>query len=321
MVEGVEVKVPSFFWPITCFFMFLASLNPLVILECQDEEYCTKIYVSQYDGENYTNWRGNGTWLQATGNLTIDRLTHGWVDCSVKCEDCDEDECASWNYTGMRELDNALQTYGKALPTFLTSMCICEDYCEDSCVNGRIALPGDYTMNSKWTDMDCHAIEDKFDAEEGKICGLVKLYTMVYIIIMCCIAFMVLLLVTMLGLEYVNFDSFLDGRCRCLFCPFWVKKLLYISMALVCLAMQIYTYCIVRSNTKAKLDDYFEVIQGDFAYSWNTKGLYLFITAIAGSSVTILTMFMMPKVERQKKKSYKNDIHGISTESILSRKF
>jgi len=321
MVEGVEVKIPSFFWPITIFFLFLASLNPLVSLKCQEDDYhCTSFYESEY-GDNYTEWRGNDTWLQADGNLTIDKLTHGWVDCSIKCEDCDEDECADWNYTDMKLLDNALQNHNKSLPSFLTSMCICEDYCEESCFDGRIALPGDYTTNSKWTDMDCHAIEDKFDDEEGKICGLVELYTMVYIIISCCIAFMVLLFVTMLGLEYVNFDSFLDGRCRCLFLPFWVKKVIYISLACICLAAQVSTYIIVRLNTKDKLDAYFEVIEGEFTYSWNTNGNYLFIAAIAGSSVTILTMFMMPKVERQKKKSYKNDIHGISTESVLARQF
>jgi len=321
MVEGVEVKVPSFFWPLTCFFMFLASLNPLVVLECTGDDHCRETYVSQYD-ENYTDWLGN-TWLQADGNLTIEQLTHGWVDCSVKCADCDEEDCRDrgWNYTGMMKLDDALHNHSKALPSFLTSMCNCEDYCEDYCIDGRIALPGNNTVNKKWIYMDCKAIEKDFDAEEGKICGLVNLFTWVYILIMGCIACMFLLLCIMLGLEYVNFDSFLDGRCSFLFCPYRVKKTLYIVMACGCLVAQIYTFVVVRRDTEEKLDDYFDVILGDFDYSWDTRGSYLFITAIAGSGVTIVTMFMMPKVERQKKKSYKNDIHGISEDSLSARQF
>merc|ERR550534_844203 len=133
---------------------------------------------------------------------------------------------------------------------------------------------------------------------------------------------MLLLQLVMLGLEYVNFDSFLDGRCRCLFLPYRVKKSLYIFLALICLAMQLFTFVKIKQETEDKLHDYFEVINGEFHYNWNTRGYYLFITAIAGSGVTILTMvFKMPQVQRQKKKSYRNDIHGISTESVLARKF
>jgi len=321
MVDGVEVKVTSFFWPITWFVMFLALMNPLVVLECVGD-HCRHNYVSEYDGDNYTTWYGNGMWLQATGNLTIQKLTHGFVNCESECNDCEESDCKNWNYTGMKQLDKALQKHDTSLPSFLTTMCYCDDFCEGNCENGLIALPGDNTVNSKWLKMDCKATEKSFDAKNGEICGLVDLYQWVYIVTIACLVFMVLLQLTMLALEYVNFESFLDGRCKCLFCPFWVKKSLYIFLACVCLAAQLYTFITVYTDTENKLDAYFEIIDGEFRYDWNTRGFYLFITAIAGSCVTIFTMiFFMPKVERQKKKSYRNDIHGISTESVLARKF
>jgi len=321
MVDGVEVKIPSFFWLVTLFVMFLALMNPLVVLECQGD-HCRTNYVSKYDGANYTTWAAGGTWLQATGNLTLEKLTHGLVNCESECSDCEESDCSEWDYAGMKALDLALQDYGKSLPNFLTKMCYCDDFCEGNCTNGLIALPGNNTANSKWLNMDCKAKEEFFDAESGKICGLVELYSWVYIVTIACLVFMLLLQLTMLALEYVNFESFLDGRCKCLFCPFWVKKSLYITLACVCLTAQLYTFLIVISETDEKLDHYFEVIDGDFKYDWNTRGYYLFITAIAGSCVTTFTMiFFMPKVERQKKKSYRNDIHGISTESVLARKF
>jgi len=328
MVEGVEVKVPSFFWPVTCFLMFLAFMNPLVELKCVGE-HCRTNYVSIYDGDSYTDWE-NGTWLQADGNLTIEGLTHGLVSCENKCDDCEEEECSEWDYGGMKELEETLwnrSNHSSALPSFTTTMCYCADFCEGNCDNGLIALPGNDTANSKWTDMDCKAMEaahnkTAHNETSGKICGLVELYTWAYIVTITCLVFMALLQLTMLGLEYVNFDSFLDGRCRCLFCPYWVKKSLYIFLACVCLAAQLYTFFTVTEETDDKLDDYFEVINGDFEYDWNTRGYYLFLAAISGSCVTILTMvFFMPKVERQKKKSYRNDIHGISTESVLARKF
>lgn len=319
MVQGVEVKVPSFFWPITVFFMFLARMNPLVILECK--ENCRTHYVSEYD-DNYTNWR-DATWLQATGNLTLEKLTHGLVSCENKCDDCREDACSDWDYSGMKMLDNNMKNHGTSLPSFITNMCYCEDFCEGKyCENGLIALPGNNTANSQWINMDCHQMEEDYSAESGKICGLVELYTWAHIVTVCCLVFMLLLQLVMLGLEYVNFDSFLDGRCRCLFLPYWVKKSLYIFLALICLSAQLYTFITIKLETNDKLDDYFEVIQGEFHYNWNTRGYYLFITAIVGSCVTIITMvFMMPLVQRQKKKSYRNDIHGISTESVLARKF
>jgi len=321
MVDGVEVKVTSFFWPVTWFVMFLAIMNPLVKLECQ-EDHCRTSYVSEYDGDNYTDWYADGTWLQATGNLTIQKLIHGWVNCETECGDCEESDCSKWDYAGMKQLDQVLQNHGTSLPSFITTMCYCDDFCEGKCENGLIALPGNNTMNSKWRNMDCKAKENFFNAESGKICNLVELYQQVYIITIACLVFMLLLQLTMLALEYVNFESFLDGRCKCLFCPFWVKKSLYISLACVCLAAQLYTFLIVNRDTAERLDDYFEVIQGNFKYNWKTRGYYLFIAAIAGSCVTIFTMiFFMPKVERQKKKSYRNDIHGISTESVLARKF
>jgi len=303
--------------------MFLASMNPLVILEC--EENCRDYYVSEYDA-NYSTWRGNTTGntpvLQANGNLTLDHLTHGWVSCDNKCDDCEEDVCADWDYGGMKQLENALQVHGKLLPSFLTTMCYCEDFCTGNCENGLIALPGNYTANSKWIDMNCAQMEEDLSAESGKICGLVELYTEAYIITILCLVFMALLQLIMLGLEYVNFDSFLDGRCRCLFLSYWVKKSLYIFLAAICLGMQIYTFWIINRDTKEKLDDYFSVVVGEFRYDWETRGYYLFVTALVGSGVTILTMiFKMPEVERQKKKSYRNDIHGISTESVLARKF
>jgi len=335
MVEGVEVKVPSFFWPVTCFVMFLASMNPLVKLQCFGEN-CKEDYVSELDGQNYTDWMSaNNTWnssdwddgsawLQARGNLTMFRLTHGYVNCEDKCNDCgDEDDCYGWNYTAMIELDNALHRYNSALPSFLTQMCNCADFCEDKCQNGLIALPGNKSMNAKWMDMDCKNLEEIHNAtESGQICGLVNLYRRANILFILTLVLMILLQLTMLGLEYVNFDSFLDGKCRWLFCPYWVKKILYIFLAFICLGAQLFIYIMVREETDDKLKEYFKVIDGNFNYDWNTRGHYLFITAIVGSFVTLVTMvFFMPKVERQKKKSYRNDIHGISTESVLARKF
>jgi len=324
MVEGVEVKVPSFFWPVTCFVMFLAGMNPLVKLKCTDDTTCRKDYVSELDGTNYTVWRDGNAWLQSDGNLTLFRLTHGYVNCEDQCNDCgDEDDCDGWSYALMKELDNALRNHSTALPDFLTQMCSCADFCEDKCQNGLIALPGNKSLDAQWTDMDCKDLEAKHNAtESGQICGLVNLYRTANILFIVTLVLMILLQFTMLGLEYVNFDSFLDGRCRWLFCPYWVKKLLYIFLAQICLGAQVYIYLLVLQETNEKLDAYFDVINGTFDYDWDTRGHYLLVTAIVGSGVTIITMvFFMPKVERQKKKSYRNDIHGISTESVLARKF
>jgi len=328
MVEGVEVKVPSFFWPVTCFFMFLAGLNPLVKLKCLPGEdgvnNCRSDYVSVHDGENYTIWRDDTSMpLQADGNLTMFKLTHGLVNCENKCNDCDDPECEEWDYANMRKIDDALREENKFLPSFLTKMCNCADFCKNNCTNGLIALPGNEHMNAQWIEMDCKKLEAERDAENsGKVCGLVELYTGAYILSIVTLVMMVLLQVTMLGLEYVNFDSFLDGKCRCLFCPYWIKKTLYIFWACLCLGAQLYIYLLVTGKTDEKLDAYFEIINGNFGYDWNTRGNYLFVAAIVGSGVTILTMvFFMSKVERQKKKSYRNDIHGISTESVLARKF
>jgi len=320
MVEGVEVKVPSFFWPVTCFVMFLSAMNPLVKLKCIGDDNCKTDYVSVHD-ENYTEWH-NETWMQADGNLTMFRLTHGLVNCEDKCRDCDEEDCEGWDYEDMKDLDYALQKYFKSLPEFLTTMCACADFCED-CHNGLIKLPGNDSMNAQWIDMDCKALEAERNApNSGKICGLVDLYRGAYILTFLTLVLMVILQITMLGLEYVNFDSFLDGKCQCLFCPYWVKKTLYIFMACVCMGAQLYIYLLVIGETDEKLDAYFELYNGDFEYDWETRGNFLFVAAIVGSGVTIVTMcFFMPKVERQKKKSYRNDIHGISTESVLARKF
>jgi len=316
MVEGVEVKVPSIFWPVTLFVMFLALMNPFVLLEC-DGDHCRHYYVSERDTE-YDAWKMG--WLQASGNLTINGLTYGLVTCENKCDDCGEDHCKNWNYTGMKIFDDRLKDKGTQLPDFLTEMCFCADFCE-KCDNGLIPLPGNNTANSQWIYMDCVAMEANYSATNGEICGLVELYKNAYIVSVTCLVFMTLLQITMLGLEYVNFDSFLDGRCRCLFCPFWVKKSLYILMASLCLVAQLYTFIKLDSDTENKLKEYFKVINGEFNYNWNTRGYILFITAIVGSCITICTMLAMPKVERQKKKSYRNDIHGISTESVLARKF
>jgi len=328
MVEGVEVKVPSFFWPVTCFLMFLAGMNPIVKLKCvplEGEDNCKTKYVSVYDVQNYSIWR-NETWLQANGNLTMLKLTHGIVNCEDECNDCDEDDCDEWDYGNMRQLDDALRVYNKSLPSFLTEMCNCADFCKDNCTNGLIALPGNNSMNAQWIDMDCKKLEAERNAaangNSGKICGLVELYRMAYILSVVTLVLMVLLQVTMLGLEYVNFDSFLEGKCRCLFCPYRIKKSLYIFWACVCLGAQLYIYLLITGETNEKLDRYFEVINGNFEYDWDTRGNYLFLAAIVGSGVAIFTMFFfMSKVERQKKKSYRNDIHGISTESVLARKF
>jgi len=331
MVEGVEVKVPSFFWPVTCFIMFLAGMNPLVKLRClpgdgeDGEGSCETEYISQYD-RNYSEWR-NHTWMQADGNLTMFKLTHGLVNCENKCNDCDDEDCDGWDYGDMKLLDYAYQNYtNKSLPSFLTTMCNCADFCKDNCLNGLIALPGNDSINAQWIYMDCKKMEAEHDTSEngnsGKICGLVNLYRWAYILTFVTLVFMILLQFTMLGLEYVNFDSFLDGKCRCLFCPYWLKKTLYIFWACVCLGAQLYIYLLVYGTTDEKLDAYFEVINGNFYYDWDTRGNYLFLASIVVSGVTILTMvFFMPKVERQKKKSYRNDIHGISTESVLARKF
>jgi len=341
MVEGVEVKVPSFFWPVTCFVMFLAGMNPLVKLRCINEvgedgeelENCKTYYVSVYD-QNYPEWSGESwqhadgkNWLQADGNLTMFKLTHGLVNCESNCTDCDDEDCAGWDYGNMKKLDYAYAHYlNKNLPSFLTQMCNCSDFCADNCTNGLIALPGNDHMNAQWIDMDCKKLEAERDTSDngssGKICGLVNLYRGAYILAMVTLILMILLQFTMLGLEYVNFDSFLDGKCRCLFCPYWVKKTLYIFWASVCLGAQLYIYLLVTGETNDKLNAYFEVINGNFEYDWDTRGHFLFIASIVISGVTIVTMvFFMPKVERQKKKSYRNDIHGISTESIEARKF
>jgi len=294
-------------------------MNPLVKLDCHGH-HCKTDYISESDGYNHTAWVNN-TWLQANGNLTLEKLTHGLVNCETECADCDEAEKVGWNYTYMKLLDRKLNESGKALPTFLTTLFQCQDFCKDGCENGLIALPGNNTMNKKWTDMKCRTMETEFDAR-GKICPLVELYTWAYYVTIVCLAFMVLLQFTMLGLEYVNFDSFLDGRFRCLFCPYWVKKSLYITMAFICLLAQLYTFWKIYTDTDDRLDDYFSVIDGNFKYDWETRGFILFIIAIVGSLVTIITMFcFMTPVERQKKKSYRNDIHGISTESVLARKF
>jgi len=323
MVEGVEVKVPSFFWPVTCFVMFLAAMNPLVKLNCLKN--CKENYVSEFDGEAYIKWRGD-TWLQADGNLTMFKLTHGYVHCENSCNDCDEENCKFWNYEEMKKLDRAIKNrtnYNSSLPEFLTTMCYCADFCEDKCKNGFIALPGNDSMDANWEDMDCKKLEADHNAtDSGKICGLVDLYRRAHILTIACLVMMIILQITMLGLEYVNFDSFLDGRCKCLFCPYWIKKTLYIFLACVCLGVQLYTFLPVKEKTDEKLDAYFDVINAEFEYDWHTRGYYLFIAAIVGSCVTIFTMvFLMPRVERQKKKSYRNDIHGISTESVLARKF
>merc|ERR550534_1406073 len=256
------------------------------------------------------------------------KLTHGYVNCENSCNDCEEEYCEFWNYEEMKELDWTLKNrtnYNSFLPGFLTTMCYCADFCEN-CFGGFIALPGNDHMDANWRDMDCEKLEADHNATEngnrGKICGLVNLYRRANILTTACLVMMLLLQFTMLGLEYVNFDSFLDGRCRCLFCPYWVKKTLYIFLACLCFSVQLYTFLLVKDKTDEKLDAYFDVINGNFEYDWYTTGYYLFITAIVGSCVTIVTMvFLMPRVERQKKKSYRNDIHGISTESVLARKF
>jgi len=322
MVEGVEVKVPSFFWLVTWFLMFLAAMNPLVKLDC--DLNCKKKYVSKFDGEDYRNWL-NGTWLQSDGNLTMFTLTHGLVNCENNCSDCEEKQCTDWSYEQMKKLDKNLHEHNVALPGFLTSMCHCADFCKDS-KNGFIKLPGNNSIDANWIDMDCKKMEADHNATEndksGNICGLVDLYQQATILTIGCLVMMIFLQCTMLGLEYVNFDSFLDGRCRFLFCPYWFKKTLYIFLACLCLFVQVYTFSLVKGKTDENLEAYFKVINGEFKYNWDTRGHYLFIGAIVGSCLTIFTMvFFMHRVERQKKKSYRNDIHGISTESVLARKF
>merc|ERR1711920_282393 len=202
-----------------------------------------------------------------------------------------------------------------ALPDFLTEMCHCADFCKN-CENAFIELPGNDSINAKWIDMDCKKLEADHNAAEngngGKICGLVNLYRQASILTIACLVMMVFLQCTMLGLEYVNFDSFLDGRCRFLFCPYWLKKTLYIFLASSCLFVQVYTFVLVTGKTNENLQAYFDVIniKSTFKYNWNTRGYYLFLVAIVGSGLTIFTMvFFMQKVERQKKKSYRNDIH------------
>jgi len=328
MVEGVEVKVPSFTWVVTCFVMFLAAMNPLVELRCKEnyEENCKTDYVSKFDKEKYANW-SNVTWMQADGNLTMLKLTHGFVSCENKCDDCDEETCANWSYEEMKQLDDNLRNHtAEGLPRFLRNMCYCADYCDGNCENGFIELPGNKSMDANWIDMDCKTLEADHNAAQngnsGKICGLVNLYRRACILTIACIVMMILLQITMLGLEYVNFDSFLDGRCRCLFCPYWMKKTLYIFLACFCLSVQVYTFLLVTEKTDENLKAYFEVMNGEFKYDWNTRGYFLFLIAIGGSCLTIFTMvFFMHRVERQKKKSYRDDIHGIPTQSVLSRKF
>jgi len=336
MVEGVEVKVPSFIWVVTCFVMFLAAMNPLVELKCNNSSKanCKNEYVSKFDEEKYKNWT-NVTYMQADGNLTMLKLTHGFVSCNNKCNDCDEEQCVDWSYEEMTKLDDNLRNHSnetqgddEGLPDFLRNMCQCADYChgKGNCENGFIKLPGSNSMDSNWIDMDCKTLEADHNATEngnsGKICGLVELYTQACILTIACIVMMILLQITMLGLEYVNFDSFLDGRFRCLFRPYWFKKGLYMILAFLCLSVQLYTFFLVTTETDKNLEAYFEVMKGEFKYNWMTRGYFLFIIAIGGSCLTILTMFFcMHRVERQKKKSYRNDIHGISTESVLARKF
>jgi len=336
MVEGVEVKVPSFIWVVTCFVMFLAAMNPLVELKCKNgaEKNCKNAYVSKFDVVKWNNWTGV-TYMQADGNLTMLKLTHGFVSCNNSCDDCDENQCLDWSYEEMKKLDDKLREKKDevggdldGLPDFLKNMCHCADYChgKGNCENGFIKLPGNNSMDSNWIDMDCKTLEADHNATEngnsGKICGLVELYTQACILTIACIVMMILLQITMLGLEYVNFDSFLDGRCRCLFRPYRFKKALYMILACLCLFVQVYTFILVKTKTDKNLEAYFEVMKGEFEYNWNTRGYFLFIIAIGGSCLTILTMvFFMHPVERQKKKSYRNDIHGISTESVLARKF
>jgi len=338
MIEGVEVKVPLFFWFFTVFVMFLAIVNPLVELECLSK--CKKKYVSKYDREAYANW--TDTNMQAKGNLTLEKLTHGWVNCEAECHDCDDKkECKNWDYEYMKLFDRNLTYWTnssnwpnptswselphlptKSLPTFLTQLCNCSDFCED-CKDGLIPLPNTTTVNKQWIDMKCTKMEKALGVNgKGKVCPLVNLYKEAYIVIITCLVFMAVLELTMLGLEYVNFDSFLDGRCRFLFLPYWVKKTFYIGLACLCLILQLYTYITVRTKTDKRLEAYFEAIDADFNFNWGTRGRILFIMAIVSSCLTIFTMLcFMPRVERQKKKSYRNDIHGISTESVLTRKF
>jgi len=337
MVDGVEVKVPLFLWLFTVFVMFLALMNPLVKLECQGDK-CKKKYVSKFDGKNYTDWYD--TDMQATGNLTLEKLTYGYVNCENKCDDCNDTkkECKGWEYDGMKYFDSNLTNWSNhimetenitlvsKLPSFLTTLCVCSDFCVD-CNDGLIALPDAQTNNAKWVDMECKKMEAELNqtgspTASGNICGLVNLYKKAYIVIITCLVFMGLLQLTMLGLEYINFDSFLDGRCSFLFCPYLYKKLLYISLACICLSLQLYTFITVRTETDEKLDAYSTAIKANFKYNWDTRGLYMFGIAIGGSCLTIFTMvFFMKKVERQKKKSYRHDVHGISTTSVLNRKF
>merc|ERR1719268_327975 len=105
-------------------------------------------------------------------------------------------------------------------------------------------------MNAKWMDMDCKNLEEIHNAtESGQICGLVNLYRTANILFIVTLVLMILLQFTMLGLEYVNFDSFLDGRCRWLFCPYWVKKLLYIFLAQICLGAQVVVLPLLGEET------------------------------------------------------------------------
>lgn len=351
MVDGVEVKTPSFFWPLTCFIFFLALKNPFIKLECVGD-HCRTNYESQYNGEAYTNW-SNVTWMQSDGNLTVEMLKHGYVDVGVECGDCDAERCEDWNYPEMKELDDKLiEVDLGGLPDFVYYECYCQDFCTERDENNFISLPSAADLCSAraplfpggevpgcgadddpvpsvpnhieqmWISMDCAQMEADHNAAEGSICNLVDLFKFAYGVSVGTLILMCILQALMIYLEYVNFNSFMDGKCRCLFCPFIVKKLIFIAFAVLCFCMQGFVFMTLRSGVEDALNDYFDAVNGEFEYNWRARGYFLWWATLIGSGTTILSMiFLMPKIERQKKKSYRNDIHGISAESLEARKF
>jgi len=323
MVQGLNLYCSMILLPFTIFVFAATMINPIVKLECLEGHgfVCKDRRLSKFD-DNYDEWRypdgNNMTRLQADGNLTLTRFSHGFVPCySDQCKDCTgKKECADYNYTQYESLLADIEEYNAnktaeygvnitddeliELPGWMVPDCACLEFCGDCDEQHLIKLPGNMGhVQGLWAFLDCQEITREWMLpNEEPVCDLFNNFFKVVTAGAMALLGIGVTFMWMCFLEYVNFHLFCSGNCKCLFISPWKKKIMFVVMLTGPLFLLIWLLMNLYQETDRKLNAYFDAVGVAYKYNWNTRGYIMWWICIGNVCLSILAILVAGKTER-----------------------
>jgi len=327
MVDGLDIKHSVMLIPLTMFFYLTAMLNPVILLKCKGPNCRVRMHsiFDDFNGtsdgfSNYSEWRNGRANLQSDGNVTLIKFNHGYVRCDSNCDDCEgrkdaDKKCKDYDDTSYqllvgtsKNLTHFFNDTNYSIPDFLIPECDCKDWCS-GCDPDFVALPVDeddglhrHAFNY-WNKLlkNCEEWELEYGirSDGGEMCDLFNAFSLTMALTVIGFIWLGAVLTLMMFMEYTNFHIFYGGKCKFCFRTPLFKKILFTVLLTAPVSFMMWTMVQLRyGDTELYLDKYFDLIEAEFNYDWDTRGIKMFWVSIGLAILSIIVMMMSGTTQR-----------------------